>query len=157
MKTWMIRFISAITIAGILLGYNTVLEVRARDEQIARLNADLESAKLELQSGKTVGGTENDSLQEGGYVDGKYSGEAEGFGGMITLEVLIEGGRITAVNILSADGEDGAYLAMAKDIIPKIIEKQSADVDTVSGATFSSAGIKNAAAWALKEAAGENE
>ena len=31
---------------------------------------------------------------------------------------------------------------MAKDMIPKIIDAQSADVDTISGATFSSTGIK---------------
>lgn len=42
---------------------------------------------------------------------------------------------------------------MAEDIIPTIIDAQSADVDTISGATFSSTGIKNAVAQALKEAA----
>ena len=39
-----------------------------------------------------------------------------------------------------------------KDIIPKIIEAQSAEVDTISGATFSSTGIKNAAEQALEQA-----
>ena len=52
----------------------------------------------------------------------------------------------------SAEKEDGAYLAMAEDIIPKIIEAQSAEVDTISGATFSSTGIKNAAEQALEQA-----
>ena len=42
---------------------------------------------------------------------------------------------------------------MAKDIIPAIIDAQSAEVDTISGATFSSTGIKNAVAQALEEAA----
>lgn len=41
---------------------------------------------------------------------------------------------------------------MAEDIIPKIIEAQSADVDTVSGATFSSTGIRDAVSEALKQA-----
>ena len=41
---------------------------------------------------------------------------------------------------------------MAKDIIPKIIEAQSTDVDTISGATFSSTGIKNASQEALEKA-----
>ena len=49
--------------------------------------------------------------------------------------------------------EDGAYLSMAEDIIPTIIEAQSADVDTISGATFSSTGIKEAVTQALEEAA----
>ena len=41
---------------------------------------------------------------------------------------------------------------MAEDIIPKIVEAQSVDVDTISGATFSSTGIKNAAKEALEKA-----
>ena len=54
--------------------------------------------------------------------------------------------------MVSAEKEDGAYLSMAKDIIPKIIDAQSADVDTISGATFSSTGIKNASEQALEKA-----
>ena len=45
-----------------------------------------------------------------------------------------------------------ADMDMAKDMLPAMIEAQSADVDTVTGATFSSTGIKNAAAQALKKA-----
>jgi uncharacterized protein with FMN-binding domain len=41
---------------------------------------------------------------------------------------------------------------MAKDIINRIIDSQSYDVDTISGATFSSTGIKNATEEALKKA-----
>ena len=62
------------------------------------------------------------------------------------MEVTITDGRIAAVDILSAEKEDSAYLTMANDIIPEILDAQSADVDTISGATFSSTGIKNATA-----------
>ena len=51
---------------------------------------------------------------------------------MITVLVTVENGTISEIEITSADGEDKAYLCMAEDIIPKIIEAQSADVDTVS-------------------------
>lgn len=54
--------------------------------------------------------------------------------------------------MISAEKEDGAYLSMAKDIIPQIIDAQSADIDTISGATFSSTGIKNASEQALEKA-----
>jgi uncharacterized protein with FMN-binding domain len=64
----------------------------------------------------------------------------------------VEEGKITAIEILSAEKEDGAYFAMAQDVIPDIIEKQSADVDTISGATFSSTGIRDAARQALEKA-----
>ena len=85
----------------------------------------------------------------GSYTDGTYQGTATGFGGDITVEVTITDGRIAAVDILSAEKEDSAYLTMANDIIPEILDAQSADVDTISGATFSSTGIKNATAQAL--------
>ena len=71
---------------------------------------------------------------------------------MITVLVTVENGTISEIEITSADGEDKAYLSMAEDIIPKIIETQSADVDTVSGATFSSTGIRDAVSEALKQA-----
>ena len=73
-------------------------------------------------------------------------------GGTIQVEVKIEKSKIAEINVVSAEKEDGAYLSMAKDIIPKIIDAQSADVDTISGATFSSTGIKNASEQALEKA-----
>lgn len=78
--------------------------------------------------------------------------EADGFGGTVAVEVTVKDGKIEAVEVTSAEKEDSAYLAMAEDIIPKIIEAQSAEVDTISGATFSSTGIKNAAEQALEQA-----
>ena len=89
---------------------------------------------------------------KGTYPDGRGEGGAKGFGGMITVLVTVENGTISEIEITSADDEDKAYLSMAEDIIPKIIEAQSAEVDTISGATFSSTGIKNATEQALEQA-----
>ena len=89
---------------------------------------------------------------QGAYKDGTYTGSAEGFGGNVDVKVTIEAGKISSVDITAAEKEDGAYLAMAEDIIPSIISAQSADVDTVSGATFSSTAIRNATKQALEKA-----
>ena len=70
----------------------------------------------------------------------------------VKVEVIVKKQKIKEINIVSADGEDGSYLTMAKDIIPKILDAQSAEVDTISGATFSSTGIKNATKQALEKA-----
>ena len=51
-----------------------------------------------------------------------------------------------------APGEDSAYLSQAEGVISSIISAQSTDVDTVSGATFSSTGIINAVVDALGKA-----
>ena len=139
MREFWIRVVSLIAVVGILVGYNSVLDAREKNEEIAKLKAQV----TETQSAES---------DDSNYKDGTYQGEAEGFGGTVAVEVKIEKGKITAVEIVSAQKEDGAYLSMAKDIIPKIIEAQSADVDNISGATFSSTGIKNASQEALEKA-----
>lgn len=143
MKEFWVRALSLLAIVGVLLGYNQVLNVRAKDEEIAKLNAQLEGSE------SASGNTENGSS---GYQDGTYTGEADGFGGTVAVEVIVKDGKITEVNVTSAEKEDSAYLAMAEDIIPKIVDAQSAEVDTISGATFSSTGIKNATEQALEKA-----
>lgn len=131
-----------LAIVGVLLGYNSVLDARAKEDEIARLSAQI--------AGNGQSDSENGDSTN--YKDGTYTGEADGFGGTIQVEVKIEKNKIAEINVVSAEKEDGAYLSMTKDIIPKIIDAQSADVDTVSGATFSSTGIKNASEQALEKA-----
>ncbi|WP_346996988.1 FMN-binding protein [Coprococcus comes] len=142
MREFWVRLVSMLAIVGVLLGYNSVLDVRAKEDEIARLSAQVAGNG---QSDSGNGGSAN-------YKDGTYTGEADGFGGTIQVEVKIEKSKIAEINVISAEKEDGAYLSMAKDIIPKIIDAQSADIDTISGATFSSTGIKNASEQALEKA-----
>ena len=101
--------------------------------------------------------TTDDTTTDSDYVykDGTYTGEAEGYGGTIQVEVTLAGDEITSINIVSAPGEDSAYLSQAESVINSVISSQSTDVDTVSGATFSSTGILNAVDEALGKA--ENE
>lgn len=139
MKKFWIRIVNVAAILVIIFGYNMVTEAREKDDEIAKLSAQIQS---EEAGGDTVGS----------YKDGSYEGTATGFGGDITVKVTVDGGKITAVDIVSAEKEDGAYLTMAEDIIPKIIDAQTSEVDTISGATFSSSGIKNATAQALESA-----
>jgi conserved hypothetical protein len=143
MKDFLIRSFCLAAVILILAGYNQVLKDRSKDEEITKLEAQV--TKLQQEKEKTVD-------IKGTYPDGRWEGGAKGFGGMITVLVTVENGTISEIEITSADGEDKAYLSMAEDIIPKIIEAQSADVDTVSGATFSSTGIRDTVSEALKQA-----
>lgn len=88
------------------------------------------------------------------YADGTYTGTAQGFGGPITVQVTVSGGKITDVTILSAGGETASYFSQAQGVISRIISSGSPNVDTVSGATFSSNGILNAIKRALSSAGG---
>ncbi|SDB23793.1 FMN-binding protein [Eubacterium oxidoreducens] len=90
------------------------------------------------------------------YKDGTYTGSAQGWGGLIKVEVTIKDNTIKSINVLSASSETPAYFARAKAVINYIISEQTTNVDTVSGATFSSNGIIKAVRNALAKAAGDD-
>lgn len=102
-----------------------------------------------------AGETETQNESEEGYPDGVFAGEGTGFGGTIQVEVTIQGGAIQKIEVLSAEKEDSAYLEMAKEVTQRVVEAQSIQVDTVSGATFSSKGILEAVGQALEKAVGQ--
>lgn len=86
------------------------------------------------------------------YKDGTYYGSGTGFGGPLKVMVEISGGKIASIQIVeNSDGSD--YISKAASLIDSIIAKQSTNVDTVSGATYSSVGIIQAVRDALSQAA----
>ena len=87
-----------------------------------------------------------------GYKDGIYYGTGTGFGGPLKVKVEISDGKITSIQIV--ENSDGSgYISKASALISSIISKQSTNVDTVSGATYSSVGIIQAVRDALSQAA----
>ena len=93
-----------------------------------------------------------------GYTDGTYTGSATGYGGEVIMSVTIEGGQITDISVVSAEGETYSYWNQALALVDEIIAAQTTDgIDAVSGATFSSNGIINAVKAALEEAAGSDD
>ena len=159
-KNFLIRLFDLILVLGLLAGYRAVIYSRDKEAQITELESQINQLQGEkeeiLEAAKSSGklGSEGDSAGAGGtYKDGTYTGSAQGFGGDIKVKVTVSGQKISAIDITEASGEDEAYLSMAKDIINTMLDKQTADVDTVSGATYSSTGIKNAVTQALEGAA----
>ena len=86
------------------------------------------------------------------YKNGTYTGDGQGFGGNIQVQITIADDTLTDIQVVSAEKEDSAYLSQGKAVIDRILEAQSTDVDTVSGATFSSTGILMAVEDALGKA-----
>lgn len=159
-KNFLIRLFDFILVLGLLAGYQAVIYSRDKEATIAELKSQVNQLQGEkeeiLEAAKSSGklGSEGNSAGAGGtYKDGTYTGSAQGFGGDIKVKVTVSGQKISAIDITEASGEDEAYLSMAKDIINTMLDKQTADVDTVSGATYSSTGIKNAVTQALEGAA----
>lgn len=86
------------------------------------------------------------------YKDGTYYGTGKGFAGTMKVKVDIAGGKIASISIVSTKDGD-SYVKSASSLLDTIVEKQSTNVDTVSGATFSSRGIISAVRSALSQAA----
>lgn len=107
------------------------------------------------QSGGTAAAGSSTSVAQvedaSSYKDGTYYGTGTGFGGTLKVQVDISGGKIAAIQIL--ENNDGSeYISKASSIINAIISNQSTNVDTVSGATYSSVGIIQAVRDALSQA-----
>lgn len=145
MHRFWIKTCNLILVVALLFGYQAVVQSRAQKETIAELEYELQQKTVSGQPEEADGA---DSL----YADGTYTGEAQGYGGTVAVELTVENGKITDLTIASAEKEDTAYLDAASAVIDSILEQQSTDVDTVSGATFSSNGILHAAEDALRKA-----
>lgn len=85
------------------------------------------------------------------YKDGTYYGTGVGFNGTLTVKVTIKNGKITNIDIVKT-GDGDEYIAKAKGLLKSIYAKQNTNVDTVSGATYSSNGLIEAVSNALSKA-----
>lgn len=133
----------------------SALEEAARNQEaaIAQTKSDAKDKDNATKEDAEETDTEEESDDsENVYKDDTYTGSAQGFGGTITVQVTLASDEITDIQVTSAPGEDSAYLSQGEGVISSIISAQSTDVDTVSGATFSSTGIINAVVDALGKA-----
>ncbi|MCI8408590.1 MAG: FMN-binding protein [Lachnospiraceae bacterium] len=145
-RYFLIRIAALVVVLSSLFVYQTKAQKWEEAQQANQKKiAEVESYNRMIEQAAK---TENDFV----YNNGTFEGSAQGFGGIITVSVELEKDEIRNISIISAPKEDEAYLSMAKSILDTIKEKQSTEVDTISGATYSSTGLKNAVADALKGA-----
>ena len=94
-------------------------------------------------------------LAAGSLPNGQFGGTAQGRNGPIEADVTVKDGYVTAVDV-TAYAETPSKLQMAMQIVGHIIGcgsyREIEAVDTISGATMSSQGIKEAVLDALREA-----
>lgn len=117
------------------------------------LTGEKDGGKTAENPGKGEGSTTVAEVADAAaYKDGTYYGSATGFAGPIKVKVVISGGKIASIEIVSTS-DGSSYISKASAITGKIVSSQSTNVDTVSGATYSSVGIINAVRNALAQAA----
>ena len=91
------------------------------------------------------------------YTPGTYTGVGAGKNGDITVEVTFSADKIERITVVSHSETPSLSDAAIANIPTQIVEAQSLGVDAVSGATYTSNGIVDAVADAVKQAGGDVE
>ena len=91
------------------------------------------------------------------FTPGTYTGVGAGKNGDITVEVTFSADKIERITVVSHSETPSLSDAAIANIPTQIVESQSLGVDAVSGATYTSDGIVEAVADAVKQAGGDVE
>ncbi len=87
------------------------------------------------------------------YKDGTYTGEATGYQPGLVISITIEDNVITSIEVVDHNEVNSRFWSTPVNYIPDwIVEAQSTEVDTITGATYTSIGIINAVNDALRQA-----
>ncbi len=149
-RNFILRAVNLVLILGVLWQYQNTALLRAdavaqRQKAIREVEA-WNASVLQAQQ-------EAEEEKQAGPKDGTYEGSAYGFGDLITVAVTWKDGKMTDISVLKADGEDKPYYRQAVSVLNEMLEAQSTEVDTVSGATLTANGLIDAVADALRKAA----
>lgn len=149
---------------GIIAAVRSALSQAAVSDNTVGNNTDKQGAAEASGNGQTDENSSDSASEQGtegtlAYVDGIYYGTAEGYKGDIRVAVVIQDKTLKAI-LVTEKQDDEPFITNAMDVLKNMMKKQSADVDTVSGATYSSKGLIGAVKAAFEEArkttAGEN-
>lgn len=151
-RNFILRTVNLVLILGVLWQYQNTALLRAaavaqRQQEIKEVEA-WNTSVLQAQQAAQKAEEEKPT----GPKDGTYEGSAYGFGDLITVSVTLKDGKMTDIAVLSADGEDKPYYKQAVSVLNEMLEAQSTEVDTVSGATLTADGLIGAVADALGKA-----
>ena len=86
------------------------------------------------------------------YTAGTYTGEAQGYGGTVKVTVTVSEKEITEI-VAEGASETASIGGVALEKLPtRALDAQSAEIDNMSGATYTSEAFKAALASALEQA-----
>lgn len=91
--------------------------------------------------------------------DGSYKGSSvDAYWGRVQVEVVVQGGKLTRVEMLQYPRDRRRSQAISNQVLPYLeqeaVANQSAEVDTISGATLTSQAYQRSLADALRQAGG---
>ncbi len=133
------RYISLIFVVFVSLGfylYITGVSVSANASN--DMSSSFENSEPEANSASSV-------------TDGIYSATYFGYAGDITVEIKVENGEVIDITLPGYEDESD-YKHFSEELIEALKQDPLADVDTISGATFSTRAVIDAYNEALKQA-----
>ena len=94
-------------------------------------------------------------VAESVYTPGTYAAQAKGFGGTVSVNVTFDEKGMTDVQVEAPNETNGIGSVAAEKLPAEILAAQSAKVDTVSGATFTSKAVLDAVEDCIAQASGQ--
>ncbi|MEJ4084794.1 FMN-binding protein [Bacillus altitudinis] len=131
-----------------ITGYATTHHAQAI--QTAQSNTQTDASNNTSLTSDTTATQTEDTTSETELKDGTFSGTGSNEIGSISVSVTIKQGNITSVEITSDNTRYGQ--SSISSLPNEVVIRQSADVDTVSGATLSTQDFETAVAQALEQA-----
>lgn len=132
-KQWM-RVHRVLTVGMLVL---MVIHIADVGIQLPSRLFEQEMDSVDIQDMNKDGISDSVSFSGAHLNDGVYEGAAEGYKSTIKVSVTVYNGAVTDIAILE-ENDTPDFFERAKEIIDRVIDGQSLEVDTVSGATYSS-------------------
>jgi uncharacterized protein with FMN-binding domain len=165
MKRTLIIIVALVGVGGLigLLSYHpksTQVGAATSKSPKSSASASPSSSSSPSSSGDSAGASTNDASSSSSgskYKDGTYSGETVDVGfGPVQVQAVVSGGKLTAVNFLQMPSDQHhsqEITAQAEPILrSEALAAQSANINTVSGATQDSDGFVKSLTAALNQA-----
>jgi uncharacterized protein with FMN-binding domain len=158
-KTFII--LAAIALLGILAVYTypQLKNNNLKDDDSTSLIEDSDDDSVSSAPASTVAPTASPTVASSSstYKDGTYTGSAESFQfGTVQVAAVIAGGKITAVNFLQLPDGDSRSSSISSyvkaPLVSDTLASQSANVDTISGATYTTLAYKASLQAAIDQA-----
>lgn len=102
--------------------------------------------------GSTSSSERDDAAADSLFTAGTYTGEGEGYGGAMVVEVTVDADKILSVEVVEHSETAGISDPAFAKVPDEIVTGQTLAVDTVAGCTLASQGIIDGATAALEQA-----
>ncbi len=116
---------------------------------------ELQALEIEEEESELVSEEAAEAATEAGLAEGVevYTGTSDnGMGGAVQVQITVEDGRMTDVEILKQSETEGIGVPAFDTLIENALEAQSTDFDGVSGTTITSEAFKEALDKAMEKA-----